>query len=92
MTISLEVNRTLKVGRLNRLSPLHYGFKLWVRFWWHTKAYSTIFSVMILVLISLLVVLLHTEFNQLSQKFRLQAIKLQQFKTARSSTKIPFSK
>lgn len=79
MTVVLEAHQIPKVSRLNRINPFHYGFKLWVRFWWHTKAYSTIFGVMALVLLSLLVLLLQASCNKLSQKFRSQVIKLQLF-------------
>lgn len=68
ITISVRSSQSVK-----KIRPVQYDKALWIRFWWHTKAYTTALGLMVLVLLSLLVVfayqILSKTFQTTRQRF-----------------------
>ena len=73
MAIAISVRSSQSAKKIR---PVQYDKALWIRFWWHTKAYATVLGLMVLVLLSLLVVFAHEILSKTFQTTRQRFNKL----------------
>lgn len=55
MSIALEVRNAKPSKQVVAIKPLWWAKAFVYRFWWHTKAYSSILGILILVFLSMVV-------------------------------------
>ncbi|MEH1767831.1 MAG: hypothetical protein V7L27_19485 [Nostoc sp.] len=60
LPITIHDSESVDIGSLWKLVQLSAN-----RFWWHTKAYTTILSVMLLTLVSLIFLSMHWSYRRL---------------------------
>lgn len=70
MAIALSVRSSQSAKEFRKIRPVQNASALWIRFWWHTKAYATILGIMVLLLLSLLVVFAHGTLSKTFQTTR----------------------